>query len=251
MSKDCNCKYAREAGNAGPVAVKPKAIVLLSGGLDSTTCAKLAVNLYGAENVIALSISYGQKHEAELDAACNVATELDIEEFMIVNMPIDLFEGGGSTLVDKDKVNPEVTYEELRASYGVSPTYVPFRNANFLSVATTIALKKGAEVIFYGAHAEDAKNFAYPDCTAEFNGSMAAAIYVGTYHKVRLVTPLQWLDKAGVAKLATDIGAPVALTMSCYNGQVPACGKCSTCVSRREAFASIGLVDPIKYAEVK
>lgn len=241
MCKDCSYTSPSQE------AAFPKAIVLLSGGLDSTTCAKLAVNLYGAKNVIAVSISYGQKHAAELAAACNVATELEIDDFMIINMPTDLFEGGGSTLVDKDKSNPETTYAELKESYGVSPTYVPFRNANFLSVATTIALKKGAEVIFYGAHAEDAKNWAYPDCTPEFNGSMAAAIYVGSYHKVRLVTPLQWLDKAGVVQLGTDIGAPLELTLSCYNGEVPACGKCSTCVSRIEAFKSQNLVDPIPY----
>ena len=224
----------------------PKAVVLLSGGADSTTCLAMAVKEYGRENVKALSLFYGQKHKVELDCAKEIAQYYGIEH-EILQLP-NVFAGAGSTLVDSDKPNPEVTYEELAKSSGVSPTYVPFRNGNLISVATAMALRDGAEAIYYGPHSEDARAWAYPDCTAEFNGAMANAIYVGTYHKVRLITPLQWMTKAEVIKKAHDIGAPMWLTHSCYNGERPACGKCPTCIGRIEAFKSIGLVDPIEYA---
>lgn len=223
-----------------------KSIVLLSGGLDSSTCAVLACREFGAENVIALSLFYGQKHAKELEAAKAVVDFLGIKEHRIEKLP-DIFRGGGSTLVDPDLPNPETTYEEINKAYGVSPTYVPFRNANFLSAATTIALVEGADTIFYGPHSEDARNWAYPDCTPEFNGAMANAIYIGTYMKVRLVTPLQWMTKAEVVALGQKIGVPFELTWSCYNGQEKACGVCPTCVGRLEAFRENGMEDPIAY----
>lgn len=223
-----------------------KAIVLLSGGLDSTTCAKMAAIEHGPGNVIALSLNYGQKHAVEQLAAEKVFEELKLLKFINKTLP-SIFAGAGSTLVDADKPNPEVTYEELRKDFGVSPTYVPFRNGNLLSAAAAIALVEGASFIYYGAHAEDSRNWAYPDCTPEFNGAMANAIYVGTYHKVRLKTPLQWMMKGDVVTLGTMIGAPLHLSHSCYNGKQPACGKCPTCVERIAAFKNVGLMDPIPY----
>lgn len=223
-----------------------KAVVLLSGGIDSSTCAVLACKEFGSENVIALTLFYGQKHAKEIESAKAVVEYLGIKEHHIEKLP-DIFKGGGSTLVDPDKPNPQTSYEEINKSYGVSPTYVPFRNANLLSVATTIALVKEADTIFYGAHSEDARNWAYPDCTPEFNGAMANAIFIGSYMKVRLVTPLQWMVKSEVVALGKKIGTPFALTWSCYNGSEKACGVCPTCVGRLQAFRENGLEDPIAY----
>jgi len=223
-----------------------KALVLLSGGIDSTTCAVLACREYGQENVFALSLFYGQKHAKEIEAAREVSKHLGLKDHIIQQLP-DIFRGGGSTLIDQDRQNPETTYQELSISQGVSPTYVPFRNANLLSVATSISLIKGADTIFYGAHSEDARNWAYPDCTPEFNGAMANAIYIGSYMKVRLVTPLQWFSKSEVVALGMKIGAPFELTWSCYNGYEKACGACPACVGRLHGFEENGLIDPIDY----
>lgn len=223
-----------------------KAFVLLSGGIDSTTCAVLACREFGPENVLALSLFYGQKHAKEIEAAVEVVRYLGLKDHLIRKLP-DIFQGGGSTLVDPDQPNPETTYEEIGKSQGVSPTYVPFRNANLLSAATSLALVKGADTVYYGAHAEDGRNWAYPDCTPEFNGAMANAIFIGSYMKVRLLTPLQWLTKSEVIALGQKIGTPFELTWSCYNGQKKACGVCPTCVSRLKAFEENGMQDPIAY----
>jgi 7-cyano-7-deazaguanine synthase len=224
-----------------------KALVLLSGGLDSSTCAAMAVKAHGAENVHALTIFYGQKHQTEIEAAKNIAEALGLASHSVVSLPLEPFKGAGSTLIDPDKPNPELTYQQIAESTGPSPTYVPFRNANLLSLATAIALRDGCEEVYYGPHAEDARNFAYPDCTPEFNGAMANAIFVGTYFKVKLITPLQWMMKADVAWTALELGVPIELTHSCYNGKRPACGKCPTCVERIEAFKAIGVKDPLPY----
>ena len=221
-------------------------MVLLSGGIDSSVCAALACREFGSENVLALSLFYGQKHAKELEAAKNVARFLGLSDHMTQELP-DIFRGGGSTLIDSERPNPEATYEELRQKQGPSPTYVPFRNANLLSVATTVAMVKGADTLYYGAHAEDGRNWAYPDCTPEFNGAMAGAIFIGSYMKVRLLTPLQWLTKSEVVALGRDLGVPFELTWSCYNGLAKACGSCPACASRLAAFAANGLVDPIGY----
>lgn len=223
-----------------------KVVVLLSGGMDSTTCAAMACYEHGAENVIALTMFYGQKHDIEINSAKKVVKHLGIGKHKVVQLP-DIFKGYGSTLMDADKPNPEASYKDINDSYGVSPTYVPFRNANLLSVATAMALVEGAELIYYGAHAEDSKNWAYPDCTPEFNGAMANAIYVGSYHNVRLVTPLQWSSKADVAALAEYYKAPLELSYSCYNGGEKHCGVCPTCIGRIQAFQAIGLKDPVEY----
>lgn len=223
-----------------------RALVLLSGGIDSTICAGLACREFGPENVVALSLFYGQKNAKEIEAARDVTQHLGINDHMIQQLP-DIFQGGGSTLVDPDKANPETTYEELSTSQGVSPTYVPFRNANLLSVATSISLVKGVAEIYYGANSEDGRNWAYPDCTPEFNGAMANAIYIGSYMKVRLITPLQWLIKSEVIALGEKISTPFELTWSCYNGNETACGVCSACVARLHAFEKNGLIDPINY----
>lgn len=222
-----------------------KAVVSLSGGLDSTTCLALAVRDFGSPEVMAVSFNYGQLHVAELEAARKVAEHYSVRHSLITLDPRTLA-SERSSLTGSEPM-PKLTYAEISANEGVSPTYVPYRNGTFLSLAAALALQNDASFIYAGMHAEDARGWAYPDCTPEFIGAQAAAIYVGTYHKVRLVTPLEWLMKADIVKLGTDLKAPFELTLSCYQGTVPACGKCPTCIERLQAFKLAGLTDPIEY----
>lgn len=224
-----------------------KALVLLSGGIDSTVCATLARRDCGSKNVLALSFVYGQKHETqELRAAVQVAHALELGEWRQITVP-QIFDESESALINADSPLPEKSYGELGQEVGVSPAYVPFRNGVMLSIASAVALQWGANLVYYGAHADDGLNWAYPDCTPEFNGAMASAIYVGTYHEVRLYTPLQFMNKAQIIELGLVHGAPLKLSYSCYAGRPLPCGKCSTCVNRLEAFRQVGLPDPANY----
>ena len=215
------------------------AVVLLSGGLDSTVCMGIAAEEH--PNVVAVSMWYGQKHATEVEAARRVAAYYDAEH-IIVELPTDPFKMGALTT---DEAMPQMTYEEISDNQGISPTYVPFRNGTFLSVATAIALTKDAVEVYAGMHAEDANGWAYPDCTPEFLGAMANAIWVGSYSAVRLITPLMWLDKSAVVRKGIELEAPFGLTLSCYEGTQPPCGTCPTCVSRAHAFESLGIKDPL------
>lgn len=218
------------------------AIVLLSGGLDSTTVLAMA-RKNGHDEILGLSFRYGQRHEGEIEAACNVADAYKISH-KVLNIELG---AGSSVLMNHDVEMPQMTYEEIEASKGISPTYVPYRNGTFLSHAASLAVASGFDTIYAGVHAEDARGWAYPDCTPEFIGAMQNAIYVGSYFKVRLVAPLQYLMKKEVVKIGLDLGAPYGLTLSCYEGKSPACGRCPTCVSRLEAFHANGVRDPLTY----
>lgn len=227
-----------------------KGLVVLSGGLDSTTCMAIANEAH--DSIEAVSFFYGQKHTAELDHA-RMVSDIYRAPHHTVFLP-EIFAGGvtfESTLIAANAIdNPRGSYEEVQDIEGeqVSPTYVPYRNGNLLSMATSVALGLGADTIYAGMHAEDAAHWAYPDCTPEFLGAMANAIYVGSYRKVRLVTPLQWLSKAEIVRLGVELGAPLYATLSCYDGVEPACGTCPTCVGRINAFRANGMIDPIDYA---
>lgn len=219
-----------------------KAYVLLSGGVDSSTALAQANKDWGG-SVTAVGINYGQRHrEKELDCAYKVAThfhnpyvERDISGFI---------QKGGLTNEDLDI--PAVSYKDL--PHGVSPTYVPFRNGTMLSLVAGMAtVDDEAEAVYIGVHAEDAENWAYPDCTPEFMGGMANAIYIGTYHKIRLYTPLIWLKKHEIVTLGTRLGVPWELTWSCYEGYEYHCGVCPTCRARKEAFVLANGQDPTQY----
>jgi len=223
-----------------------KALVLHSGGVDSSTCLAMAITAHGRENVMAISIDYGQRHKKEITAAAQICELLDVAHavYTIEGMPT-------SMLTDEKAEIPNASYDELE---GVSPTYVPFRNGQLLSKITGIAaglFSKTPEVqvaIYFGAHSEDALNWAYPDCTPEFIGAMANAIYIGTYHQVRLLTPLMWMMKWQIVQEGNRHGVPWALTWSCYAGADQHCGVCPTCRSRKDAFQKGGVIDPTHYA---
>ncbi len=222
-----------------------KALVLTSGGLDSTTCLALAIEKYGAENVLALSISYGQKHSKEIDAARAVTSY-----YGVTLRTLDLaklFEGSDcSLLVGSSEDIPKESYASQLEKTDGKPvsTYVPFRNGLFLSSAASIALSNGCDVIYYGAHSDDAAGNAYPDCSEDFNNAMNTAIYLGSGKQLKIVAPFVSKTKADVVAEGLRLKAPYHLTWSCYEGGEKPCGKCGTCIDRASAFAANGVSDP-------
>lgn len=225
-----------------------KAVVLLSGGIDSTTCLAGAVLNYGAEEVLALTLLYGQKHSKELDSAKAVADHFGVKH--VIKDLAEVFTMTTNNPLLGQAEMPEGSYaEQIREANGMALTYVPFRNGLFLSYATAIAYSVGASVVYYGAHADDAAGNAYPDCSRDFFASMAQAIGTGTSERVQLEAPLIDMFKSDVIATGVDAGAPYHLTWSCYNGGDVACGKCGTCIDRRQAFEDNGFKDPIPYAE--
>ncbi len=223
-----------------------RALVLSSGGVDSTTALGLAVKKYGAENVTSLSISYGQKHDKEIEAAKKVAAYYGVEQ-LFLDLSLIFQYSDCSLLKQSDKEIPEESYEEqIKKTGGEKPvsTYVPFRNGLFLSSAASIALSKDCSVIYYGAHADDAAGFAYPDCSEAFDEAMNRAIYEGSGHQLKIEAPFVKINKAEVVKMGLEIGVPYELTWSCYEGGEKPCGKCGTCIDRAKAFAANGVEDP-------
>jgi 7-cyano-7-deazaguanine synthase len=223
-----------------------KALVLFSGGVDSSTCLGLAVQKYGSENVIALSISYGQKHTKEIEASNNVAKYYNVEHITLDLSTMFKF-SNCSLLAHSTEEIPEQSYaEQLKHTDGKPvSTYVPFRNGLFISSAAAIALSKDCGVIYYGAHSDDAAGNAYPDCSEVFNNAMNQAVYEGSGHQLKIEAPFVKLNKAEVVKKGLEIGVPYELTWSCYEGNEKPCGKCGTCVDRQRAFELNGTVDPL------
>ena len=288
-----------------------RAFVLLSGGLDSTTCLFKAIYDFVPETipwygdhvlvadsigemldgltvkegnegiywVEAISIDYGQRHIKEAEYAKKTCDILGIKH-TILDVG-DLLKGK-SVMLSKDSIGavevPNISYGDIK---GVSPTYVPFRNGLLLSAATAHAQKWVNERIaeeakylfqgrlaseqsqateeatreagntagiYFGAHTEDAANWAYPDCTPEFIGAMANAIYIGSYYAIRLYTPLEWLDKAEIIHLGNRLDVPYGNTWSCYKGEELHCGTCPTCRARKDGFVRAKIFDPTEYA---
>ena len=223
-----------------------RVLVLSSGGVDSSTALGLAVSKYGAENVSALSISYGQKHDKEIEAAKKVAAFYGVEQ-LFLDLSL-IFQYSDCSLLKQSREEiPEESYAvQIQNTKGEKPvsTYVPFRNGLFLSSAASIALSKNCGLIYYGAHADDAAGFAYPDCSEVFNDAMNKAIYEGSGHQLRIEAPFVRMNKAEVVKLGLELGVPYALTWSCYEGGERPCGKCGTCIDRAGAFAANGVKDP-------
>ena len=226
-----------------------KALVLFSGGLDSTTALALAIKEYGKDNVVALSVSYGQKHIKEIEASNKIASYYGVEHIYLDLSKI--FEYSNCSLLSKNDIDiPEGDYkDQLDKTNGNLSTYVPFRNGLFLSSAAAIAISKECDLIYYGAHKDDAAGGAYPDCSVEFTNAINDAIYLGSGNKVKVVGPFVNMNKAQVVKLGLELNVPYELTWSCYEGEDEACGKCGTCIDRLKAFEANGVKDPIKYKE--
>ena len=227
-----------------------KALVLFSGGLDSTTALALAISKYGKENVVALSVSYGQKHIKEIEASNKIAAYYDVEHIYLDLAKIFQYSNCSLLSQNNDIAIPEGEYvKQLQEQDGALSTYVPFRNGLFLSSAASIALSKNCDIIYYGAHADDAAGEAYPDCSVEFTKAINEAIYLGSGKKVSVVGPFVNMHKADIVKLGLRLGVPYELTWSCYEGHDKACGKCGTCIDRIKAFKANGVKDPIEYEE--
>lgn len=223
-----------------------RALVLSSGGVDSTTCLGMAVEKFGADNVVSLSVSYGQKHTKELEAAVKVAEFYGVEHISIDLGLIFKF-SKCSLLAHSDEEIPHESYLKQLEKTNGSPvsTYVPFRNGLFLSTAASIALSKDCDVIYYGAHADDAAGNAYPDCSEVFNNAMNQAIYEGSGKKLHIEAPLVTWNKATVVKKGLELKVPYELTWSCYEGGEKPCMQCGTCIDRMKAFELNGVKDPI------
>ncbi len=223
-----------------------KALVLFSGGVDSTTCLAIAIDKYGNDNVIALSLYYGQKHSKELECARKIASYYGVEHIELDLAPI--FAGSDCTLLNgSDKEIPKESYAKQLEKTDGKPvsTYVPFRNGLFLSCAASIALSNDCCEIYYGAHSDDAAGNAYPDCSGEFNEAINKAIYLGSGCQVKVTAPFIGMNKAQVVAKGLELNVPYNLTWSCYEGGDVPCGVCGTCRDRIAAFEANGIQDPI------
>ena len=222
-----------------------KALVLFSGGVDSTTCLGIAVDKYGAEEVLALSIYYGQKHSKEIEAAEKIAAHYGVK-LRTLDLALIFADSDCSLLKGSSAEIPKESYADQIAETNGSPvsTYVPFRNGLFLSSAASIALSNGCEVIYYGAHSDDAAGNAYPDCSADFNDAINRAIFIGSGDQLRVEAPFIGLTKAQVVAKGLALNVPYELTWSCYEGGDAPCGVCGTCRDRAAAFSANGVDDP-------
>jgi 7-cyano-7-deazaguanine synthase len=227
-----------------------KAVVLLSGGMDSCVCAAIAREQHGPRNLALLHAMYGQRTEKrERRAFDNIADFYGVQERLVVRL--DHFRAiGGSALTDKGIRVPE---NELGATgpgrSAIPVTYVPFRNAHFLSVGVSWAEAIGASAIYIGAVAEDSSG--YPDCRPEYYRVFQELIRVGTKPEtaIEMVTPVIGMKKSEIVRRGRELGAPLRLTWSCYQGEELACGRCDSCLLRLRAFAEAGLEDPIPYRQ--
>ena len=220
-----------------------KAVVCLSGGMDSTVCATLAARDYDSYG---LHFSYGQRTQArELQAARDVAKAVGLRELM--ELETGLFRRiGGSALTDEAIAVPHAE-ERLGLGGEVPVTYVPFRNAHFLSAAVSWAEILGAKIVFIGAVEQDSSG--YPDCRPAYYDAFNELIRMGTKEgDIRVVTPLITLRKHEIVRLGVELGAPLHVSWSCYSGETEACGVCESCDLRLRAFAAAGVTDPINYA---
>ena len=231
-----------------------KALVLSSGGVDSTTCLAIAVDKYGKENVITASLYYGQKHDKELNCARKIAEYYGVKHIEEDISNIMKYASSVCSLIKGGKDLQHTSYEnQIKANAeGRVDSYVPFRNGLLLSIATAYAdsLFPNEKVeVFYGAHADDAAGSAYADCSPEFADAMNKAISIGTYNKISIQRPLINMNKAEVVKTGLKLKVPYELTWSCYEGKEKACGHCGTCIDRLKAFELNGVKDPIEYGE--
>jgi 7-cyano-7-deazaguanine synthase len=217
-----------------------RAVVLLSGGMDSCVCAALAARDH---NAAAVHVSYGQRTEArELKSFLGICERLNIRDKLVVRNEA-LRAIGGSALTDEAIAVPKAEGLGQR----VPVTYVPFRNAHFLAVAVSWAEVLGAEKVYIGAVEPDSSG--YPDCRPAYYEAFNRVVKMGTKDgNIRVVTPLIAMRKVEIIRLGLELGAPLDLTWSCYSREDEACGVCDSCALRLRAFESAGTRDPIPYA---
>ncbi|MBS4913140.1 MAG: 7-cyano-7-deazaguanine synthase QueC [Veillonella sp.] len=226
-----------------------KAVVLSSGGVDSTTCLALAIDKLGKENVVAVSIFYGQKHDKELACARNIAAYYEVPHYEL-NLA-NILKYSNSSLMEgsTEKIVHKSYAEQIDEQPGqIVSTYVPFRNGLMMSsvAALGMSLFPDEEVeIYLGAHADDAAGNAYADCSEAFIEAMGKAISLGTYEKVNVVAPFAAMNKAQLVGVGLKLNVPYELTWSCYEGGDTPCGTCGTCIDRIKAFELNGTVDPL------
>jgi 7-cyano-7-deazaguanine synthase len=220
--------------------VKSRAVVLLSGGMDSCVCAALAARDY---EPAAVHVSYGQRtEERERQSFLAICRRLNIHDrLMVRNEALRVI--GGSALTDEAISVPH----SESVGTDVPVTYVPFRNAHFLAVAVSWAEVLEAEKVYIGAVEPDSSG--YPDCRPAYYEAFQAMVKTGTKEgRIQIVTPLIAMRKAEIVRLGLEVGAPFDLTWSCYSREDQACGVCDSCVLRRRAFQAAGMEDPIVYA---
>jgi len=223
-----------------PAFGKARAVVLLSGGMDSTVCAALAVRDHEAA---AVHVSYGQRtQERERQSFLAICQRLKIHDRLMVHN--EAFRAiGGSALTDESIAVPDA--EDIGRDIPV--TYVPFRNAHFLAVAVSWAEVLGAEKVYIGAVEADSSG--YPDCRPAYYKAFNEVVKTGTRDgRIEILTPLIAMRKAEIVRLGLELGAPFDLTWSCYSREDEACGVCDSCVLRLRAFEAAGVRDPIPYA---
>ena len=224
---------------------RPKAVLCLSGGMDSCVCAALAARDH---DVYALHFSYGQRTEArELKSAQEIARLVGAKDFL--HLKIDLFRRiGGSALTDHSIAVPEAAADENTIGTEIPVTYVPFRNAHFLSAAVSWAEVLGAGTVLIGAVEQDSSG--YPDCRPAYYEAFNALIRQGTKEgRIRVETPLILMRKSQIVQLGVELSAPFHVSWSCYSGETEACGVCESCVLRLRAFREAGALDPVPYAK--
>lgn len=229
-------------GSAAPLGV-PSAVVLLSGGLDSSVLLHAVARGHCAGPVHALSFHYGQRHARELECAAQQAASAGCAAHTVV--PLAFFGtlvAAGSALVVGGAAVPDLKDLD-EAALRQPPTYVPNRNMMLLSIAAAYAEAQGIADVFYGAQAQD--EYGYWDCTADFLGAVNAVLRLNRRTPVRIHAPFVRLPKAETVRLGASLGVDFAATWSCYRGGERPCGACPTCVERANAFAANGLADPL------
>ena len=232
------------------MADQRKAIVLLSGGMDSCVCTAIARERHGERNLALLHAGYGQRTQRrERRAFEEIADYYAVRDRLVVQL--EHFRAiGGSALTDQRIAVPENELGATAAATGgaeIPVTYVPFRNAHFLSVGVSWAEAMGGGAIYIGAVAEDSSG--YPDCRPEYYQVFQDLIRVGTRPEtqIEIVTPVIRMKKSEIIRQGLELGAPLQLTWSCYQGEEAACGSCDSCLLRLRAFAEAGVEDPILY----
>lgn len=224
-----------------------KALILLSGGLDSATCLSVALKDFIRADVATVSIFYGQRHERELQSAKAVAEFYGVGHHELDLSPI-FKQSGCPLLANSSRTIEHKSYAE-QVRNGRASTYVPFRNGLMLSAAASFAgsvFEDDSVEIFIGAHADDAAGNAYADCREDFIRALNTAMGIGTYGKIKLVAPFVGKSKADIVRIGLALGTPYELTWSCYEGGDKPCGKCATCLDRARAFELNGVDDPAK-----